>query len=109
MLKRLNQPLAASADFESALKREPDNGEAHLGLAYANLDLHKPQAAVATGCIGGAGTGDSRDIHVIRATAYGRQNMLTERPVSTKPPEVYPNDGALHLGLGTLISWNGST
>ena len=41
VLNDLHQPAAAASDFEAALKREPKNGEAHLGLAYASLDLHQ--------------------------------------------------------------------
>src|SRR2546430_12210411 len=32
----------AAKDFNAALKLEPDNGEAHLGLAYSYLQLRKP-------------------------------------------------------------------
>ena len=42
----LHQPKAAAADFVAALKREAKNGEAHLGLAYASLDMHRPRVAL---------------------------------------------------------------
>jgi len=104
MLNDLHQAKEAAADFESALKREPNNGEAHLGLAYASLDLRKPEAALREADLAKRVLGDSKDLHVIRATAYGRQGM------STKAAEEYraalkfaPDDGALHLGLGTIL------
>ena len=48
------------------------------GLAYANLDLNKPQTALRQAQLAEQEMGDSRDIHVIRATAYGREDMLTK-------------------------------
>ena len=104
VLNDLHQPQAAAEDFESALKREPDNGEAHLGLAYANLDLHKPQAALRHAELAERKLGDSRDIHVIRATAFGRQNLLVEAAGEYRAALKFtPNDSALHLGLGNTL------
>ena len=104
MLNDLHQAEAAASDFESALKREPDNGEAHLGLAYASLDLHKPQAALRQAGLAENALGDSRDIHVIRATAYGRQDMLIKAADEYRAALKFtPDDGALHLGLGNTL------
>lgn len=104
MLNDLHQAQPAAEDFESALKREPNDGEAHLGLAYANLDLHKPQAALRQAELAERTLGDSRDIHMIRATAYGRQNMLIEAASEYRAALKFtPNDGALHLGLGNTL------
>lgn len=104
MLNDLHQAQAASADFESALKREPDNGEAHLGLAYASLDIQKPQAALRQAELAEHALGDSRDIHVIRATAYGRQSMLVKAATEYRAALKFtPDDGALHLGLGNTL------
>ena len=104
VMNDLHQPLAAAGDFESALKREPDNGEAHLGLAYASLDLHKPQAALRQAELAQQTLGDSRDIHVIRATAFGRQNLLSEAAGEYRAALRFaPADSALHLGLGNTL------
>ena len=46
ILHDLRESKAAAADFESAIKRDPNNGEAHLGLAYANLDLRRSGIAL---------------------------------------------------------------
>jgi hypothetical protein len=48
-----------------------------------NLDLHKPQGALHEAELAERTLGDSREIHVIRATAYGRQDMLIKAAVST--------------------------
>jgi tetratricopeptide (TPR) repeat protein len=104
MLNDLHLPAAAAEDFESALKKEPDDGEAHLGLAYANLDLHKPQAALQQTELAERMLGDSRDIHVIRATAYGREDMLAKAAIEYRAALKFtPSDGALHLGLGNTF------
>ena len=104
MLNDLHQPEAAAADFESALKREPNDGEAQLGLAYADLDLHKPEAALRQTELAERTLGDCRDIHVIRATAYGRQNMLSKSASEYLAALKFtPDDGSLHLGLGNAL------
>jgi tetratricopeptide (TPR) repeat protein len=104
MLNDLHHAQAAANDFESALKREPDNGEAHLGLAYANLDLHKPQGALREAELAEGALGDSREVHVIRATAYGRQDMLIKAGGEYRAALRFtPDDGALHLGLGNTL------
>jgi len=104
MLNDLHQPQAAAADFESALKREPDDGEAHLGLAYASLDMHKPEAALRQADLAEHALGDSRDIHVIRATSYERENLPTKAAGEYRAALKFtPNDGGLYLGLGNTL------
>ncbi len=101
VLHDLHQPEAAAADFESALKREPKNGEAHLGLAYANLDLHRPRAALQQVLLAQEEMGDSLPTHLIRATAYGQNGMLTKAAAEYRAAlKLAPNDGGLHLALG---------
>ena len=104
MLNDLHQALAAAADFESALNKEPNNGEAHLGLAYANLDLRRPEVALRQAEMAERALGDSRDIHMIRATAYGRQTMLIKAASEYRAALKFtPDDGALHFGLGNTL------
>lgn len=101
MLNDLHHAQLAAADFESALKLEPDDGEAHLGLAYASLDLNKPQAALRQTALAERAMGDSLDLHVIRATAFGREDMLAKAATEYRLALKFaPNDGALHLELG---------
>jgi tetratricopeptide (TPR) repeat protein len=101
MLNDLHHPQAASADFETALQKEPNDGEAHLGLAYADLDLQKPQAALREAQLAERAGGDSLDLHVIRATAYGREDMLSQAAREYRAAlQFSPGDGALHFGLG---------
>ena len=101
VLSDLRRPQSAAADFESALKREPNNGEAHLGLAYADLGLRKPDEAIKQSNLAERASGDSLGLHIIRATAYGRMDMLTLAAREYQAALKFaPNDGALHIGLG---------
>jgi tetratricopeptide (TPR) repeat protein len=104
MLNDLHQPDAAAADFESAIKREPNNGEAHLGLAYADLDLHKLQGALRQSQLAEDAMGDIRDVHLIRATAYGREDLLAKAAAEYRAALRFtPDDAAIHLGLGNAL------
>ncbi len=104
VLNDLHKPAAAAADFESALKREPKNGEAHLGLAYADLDLQRPLEAVRQSQLAEREMGDSKLMHMIRATAYGREGMLAKAAGEYRAALKFtPNDGTLYLGLGDTL------
>jgi tetratricopeptide (TPR) repeat protein len=104
VLKDLHEPAAAASDFETALKLEPKNGEAHLGLAYASLDAHRPRVALKQVQLAEEEMGDSMPIHLIRATAYGQNGMLTKSAGEYRLALKYsPNDGALHLALADAL------
>ena len=106
MLNDLHQPEAAASDFEAALKRDSNDGEAHLGLAYANLELNKPRAAIRHADLAERALGNSKNVHVIRATAYSREDMLTKAADEYRAALKFaPNDVDIHLSLaGTLYS-----
>ena len=104
MLNDLHRPEAAATDFEAALKREPKDGEAHLGLAYSDLDLHRPAAAIRHADMAKQLMGDSKDVHVICATAYGREDMLAKAAQEYKAALAFaPDDPTLHLGLANTL------
>jgi len=104
MLNDLRRSQEAANDFEAALKREPSNCEAHLGLAYADLELHKPEGALKQADLAERAMGDSKNVHVIRATAYGRQDMLAKAASEYRAALKFdPNDPALHLGLANAL------
>ncbi len=103
-LNDLHDPAAAVQDFEAALKREPRDGEAHLGLAYADLDLHQARAALKQADLAEQAMGDMRDVHVIRATAYGREDMLGKAVAEYRAALRFtPDDGSLHMGVGNAL------
>ena len=100
----LHKPALGANDFEAAIKLEPKNGQAHMGLAYSDLDLGKSRAAIHESELAEKTMGDSQFVHVIRATAYGRQGMLTKAVDEYHAALKFaPNDGSLHLGLGNAL------
>jgi tetratricopeptide (TPR) repeat protein len=100
----LHQPALAAADFATSLKMQPKNAEAHLGLASADLNLHRPQAALEQTEMAEAIAGDSELVHTIRATAYGRMGMLTKSAGEYRSALKFdPNDGTLYLGLANIF------
>ena len=104
ILNDLHRPREAAAAFESALSREPNDGEAHLGLAYSDLDLRQPRAAIREAGLAEKTTGDSAGLHIIRATAYGSEGMLTHAAAEYRIALKFkPNDSALHYGLGGTL------
>ena len=104
MLNDLHEPQSAEADFQTALKMQPSDGEAHLGLAYSELDLQKYPAALKQSSLAEKSMGDIRDVHVIRATAYANQAMLSKAiPEYRAALKFTPDDGMLHMGLGNAL------
>lgn len=104
VLNDLHQPQEAASDFEKAVKLDPHDGQAHLGLAYADLDLHKAEGALREANLAQQSMGDNREVHVIRATAYGRQGMLGKAATEYRAALKFtPDDGALHFGLANTL------
>ena len=104
MLNDLHEPDSAEADFETALKMEPGDGQAHLGLAYSSLDLHKNSQALHEASLAEKSMGDIRDVHVIRATAYGDEGLQGKSATEYRAALKFtPNDGTLRLGLGNAL------
>lgn len=100
----LGESKLAAADFQEAIKRQSDDGEAHLGLAYADLALDNPEDALRQAVLSKRTLGDSKDYHVIRATAYGRENLLAKAEVEYRAALKFtPNDSGLHFDLGNTL------
>ena len=101
VLNDLQKPADAAADFNEAIQREPKNGQAHLGLAFSDLALNHSEEAVHESELAETEMGDAKPFHVIRATAYGREGMLTRAIGEYKAALRFtPDDGTLYLGLG---------
>jgi len=100
----LRKPGQAASDFEAALRLEPNNGEAHLGLAYASLNLHRPRAALKQVQVAEKEMGDSLAIHLIRATAYGEEGILTKSAAEYKLALKFaPDEAPLYLALANAL------
>ncbi|MGH9616596.1 MAG: tetratricopeptide repeat protein [Acidobacteriaceae bacterium] len=104
VLNDLRKPNEAAADFQSALKLEPKNGTAHLGLAFAELQRNHSEAALRQSRLAEQEMGDSKPIHMIRATAYGREGNLTKAAAEYRAALKFtPDDGTLYRALGNIL------
>jgi tetratricopeptide (TPR) repeat protein len=103
VLNDLRKPADAVADFNEAIRREPKNGQAHLGLAFADLALNHNESAIHESEVAEGILGDSLQFHVIRATAFGRAGQFTRAATEYKAAIKFtPDDGSLYLGLGNV-------
>ncbi|HEX4065048.1 MAG TPA: tetratricopeptide repeat protein [Acidobacteriaceae bacterium] len=99
----MHQPDLAAGDFQAALKEDSKDGEAHLGLAFAELNLHHPGEAVRQAQAAQNILGDGEVFHTIRATAYGREGLLTRAADEYRAALRFdPKDGSLYLGLANI-------
>ena len=74
------------------------------GWPTPDLDLGNSRAAVRESQLAEKAMGDSQLVHVVRATAYGREGMLTKAVDEYRAALKFtPNDGSLHLGLGNAL------
>ncbi len=70
VLNDLKQPAQAAKDFQTALQLQNDYGEAHLGLAFSNLQLHRAKPALRQLDIAQKILGKSHAWHLARAEAF---------------------------------------
>lgn len=69
----LREPSKAAKDFQTAIKLQPDYSEAHLGLAYADLQLHRSKAALTQLESAQKMLGKSHTWHLARAEAFRQE------------------------------------
>jgi tetratricopeptide (TPR) repeat protein len=73
VLNDLKEPGRSSQDFRTALKLQPGYAEAHLGLAYADLQLHRPKPALAQLDAAQKILGKSHSWHLARGEAFRQE------------------------------------
>jgi tetratricopeptide (TPR) repeat protein len=73
VLNDLHEGAKAVKDFETALQLQPDYPEAHLGLAYAELQLHRPKAALNNLDAAQKVLGKTHSWHLARAEGYRQE------------------------------------
>jgi tetratricopeptide (TPR) repeat protein len=74
VLNDLKQAAKATKDFQTALQLQPGYGEAHLGLAYSNLQLHRPKPALKELEAAQKALGKSHAWHLARAEAFRQES-----------------------------------
>ncbi|HEY6768168.1 MAG TPA: tetratricopeptide repeat protein [Candidatus Sulfotelmatobacter sp.] len=73
VLNDLKQASNATKDFQTAIQLQPNYGEAHLGLAYADLQLQRPKPALTQLAIAEKLLGKSHSYHLARAEAFRQE------------------------------------
>jgi len=96
----LQNPDAAMDDFHAALRLQPTNGVAHLGLAFSELQLHHGRVALEETDRAEKILGESGAVHLARATAYRDLRLLDKAEREYEAALRYaPDDLKLHLAL----------
>jgi tetratricopeptide (TPR) repeat protein len=73
VLNDLHEAGKATNDFKTALQLQGNYGEAHLGLAFADLQLHRPRAALIQLDAAQKVLGKSHAYHLARGEAFRQQ------------------------------------
>jgi tetratricopeptide (TPR) repeat protein len=98
MLNDLKEPNKAAMDFHIAIQLQPEYGEAHLGLAYADLQLHRPQPALIQLNAVQKILGKTRTLHLAKAEAYRQeQDFAKAEPEFREALHEDPNDFSTQL------------
>jgi len=97
VLNDLREASKAVKDFQTALQLQPDYGEAHLGLAYADLQLHRPKPALVQ-LSAARKLGKSRAWHLARAEAFRQEQDFSHAEIEYwLALQENPNDLAAQL------------
>jgi tetratricopeptide (TPR) repeat protein len=100
VLNDLQNPSAAIDDFHAALRIQPENGVAHLGLAFSELQFHHGRAALEETDKAEKVLGESGAVHLSRATAYRDLRLLDKAEQEYEAALRYaPDDLKLHMAL----------
>ena len=82
----------------------PNYGEAHLGLAFANLQLHRSKPALREADLAAATMPDSAAIHLARAEAYRQQMIFRKAEVEYRAAlKLALNDVNVNLALAEAL------
>ncbi len=100
----LRQPGKGAQDFKSAIQLQADYGEAHLGLAFSDLQLHRPKPALAQLEVAQKILGKSHALHLARAEAFRQeQDFVHAEPEYRLALEETPNDLTTELAYADTL------
>jgi len=104
VLNDLREAGKAVKDFQAAIQLQPNYGEAHLGLAYADLQLHRPKAALSQLDLTQKLLGKSHAWHLARAEAFRlEQDYAHAEPEYRIALQETPNDFSTQLTYGDTL------
>ena len=94
----------ALADFDQALKFQPNNGSARLGAAFSNLELHRSHASLEQVAQAERILGASAATHEVKATAYRQLRQLQKAETEYRAAiSLAPSDLSLHIALADTL------
>lgn len=100
----LREAGKAVSDFEAALKLRPNYGEAHLGLAFAYLQLHRAKPAIREAGLAAGIAGENVGTHLARAEGYRQQMLFREAEGEYRAAlQLAPNNVQVHLALAEAL------
>jgi len=104
VLNDLHEGSKAAKDFQIALQLQPNYGEAHLGLAYADLQMHRPKAALTQLDAAQKLLGKSHTWHLARAEAFRQeQDFSRAEPEYRIALQETPNDLTIQLAYADIL------
>jgi len=104
VLNDLHEASKSVKDFENAIKLQPEYGEAHLGLAYADLQLHRPKPALVQLDAAQKLLGKSHAWHLARAEAFRQEQDFTHAESEYKIAlQEDPNDLTTQLAFAETL------
>lgn len=104
VLNDLQDGEAAIADFDQALKLQPNNGSARLGAAFSNLELHRAHPALDQVVAAEKILGASAATHEVKATAYRQLRQLQKAETEYRAAiTMAPSDVSLHIALADTL------
>ena len=103
-LNDMQDAQQASQDFHTALQLAPNNGIAHLGLAFSDLQLRNAKEALDEAREAQKLMGESGATHLALATAYRQQHLLASAEQEYRTALKYaPKDLQLQLALADTL------
>jgi len=100
----LREASKAIADFEAALKMRPNYGEAHLGLAFADLQLHRAKPALKEADLAASIIGENVGTRLGRAEAYRQQMLFRKAEGEYRAAlQLAPDNVQVHLALAEAL------
>jgi tetratricopeptide (TPR) repeat protein len=104
MWNDLREPAKAAKDFQTALQLQPDYGEAHLGLAYSDLQLHRPKPALTQLELAQKLLGKSHSWHLARAEAFRQEQDFSHAESEYRIAlQETPNDSNTQLAYADTL------
>jgi predicted Zn-dependent protease len=104
VLNDLRQPGNASKDFQTALQLQNNYGEAHLGLAFAYLQLHRPKPAVKQLDLAEKSLGKSHALRLARAEGFRQEQDFAHAATEYRAALTEdPNDLTTQLAYADVL------